>query len=496
VKDFWSNITRYRFEFRHLTVLFAVLVIFQFILSFIQKSSLQEFIVETQNWYQQYSAEKIANLTSTSLELIFANIDDSELENPDESQTLIQSFNIIFSQQLLQQNVDDICLLVKNSGSIYAIDDGEVLFDYITHHSDFSSVNNPKHEFAVNTYTEFNDSIRISEQVFTLLEGTQTFHVFVPFVPNGEYQGVIYMRITPDFTNITREIISSYDEAAIIYSSIIMLGLLAMYYISSFSVKERDESQRILAVEKEKYIKEQIIHEKESIFTQRIYHTHHKAEKVMGFIKEDLRKLSGEENIEIKKRMMKYSNFISRVIYDMKWYDPPIQTIRGQSFNTDLNELIKFIVDHIFLRLSTATEIYNFELDLDDSLPKIPINEFVAWEVIEPLIQNSIDHAKSDKVIIEINTNYDKSNNQIVLKISDNGRGIDAELLEEVNGIKRIFFESTSTKIVENKNSGYGCYLAYQIATKRCGWQLDVNNNEDKGCSFTIIIPSQNPENA
>ena len=33
----------------------------------------------------------------------------------------------------------------------------------------------------------------------------------------------------------------------------------------------------------------QITYEKELIFTKRIYHTHHKAEKIMGFIKEDLR---------------------------------------------------------------------------------------------------------------------------------------------------------------------------------------------------------------
>jgi light-regulated signal transduction histidine kinase (bacteriophytochrome) len=322
----------------------------------------------------------------------------------------------------------------------------------------------------------------------TILEGSQTFHVFVPFVPNGEFQGVIYMRITPDFTNITNEIVSSYDEAAVIYTSVIMLGLLAMYYISSFSVKERDDTHKKLIEEQENHIKDRIIHEKESIFTQRIYHTHHKAEKVMGFIKEDIREISGDENKDLKERITKYSNFISRVIYDMKWYDPPIQTIRGQSFNTDLNELIRFIVDHIFLRLSTATEIYNFDLELDESLPKVPVNEFVAWEVLEPLIQNSIDHAKKEKVTVKIISVHDESKKLSTIIISDNGKGIDPDLLSEENGVKRIFLENTSTKVVENKNSGYGCYLANEIAVKRCGWKLDVKNNEDEGCSFILTI--------
>jgi sensor histidine kinase regulating citrate/malate metabolism len=118
----------------------------------------------------------------------------------------------------------------------------------------------------------------------------------------------------------------------------------------------------------------------------------------------------------------------------------------------------------------------------------VPVNEFVAWEVIEPLIQNSIDHAGRSKVLIKISSAYDDSSNITSITISDNGRGIDPGLLEEENGIKRIFRENTSTKKVENKNSGYGCYLAYEIATKRCGWQLDAKNNDDGGCSFIINI--------
>ena len=41
------NIKKYRFEFRHLTILFLVLIFFQIILSFIQKESLQKFLENT-----------------------------------------------------------------------------------------------------------------------------------------------------------------------------------------------------------------------------------------------------------------------------------------------------------------------------------------------------------------------------------------------------------------------------------------------------------------
>ncbi len=156
------------------------------------------------------------------------------------------------------------------------------------------------------------------------------------------------MKNTPDFSFITNQIISGYDETSVIYFSLILLGLLAMYFISSYTVKERDEAQKQLFEEHEINLKKQINYEKEMIFTKRIYHTHHKAEKVMGFIKEDLRQLAADNINEIKYRVNKYSNFISRVIYDMKWYDPPLQTIRNQMFRTDLNEVIKFIVTIYF----------------------------------------------------------------------------------------------------------------------------------------------------
>ncbi len=90
----------------------------------------------------------------------------------------------------------------------------------------------------------------------------------------------------------------------------------------------------------------------------------------------------------------------------MKWYDPPIQTIRNQAFNTNINEVINFIVDNLFLRLSNKTDFFKFELNLDERVPNVHINEFIVWEIIEPLIQNSIDHSVQDKIIVKIETKF------------------------------------------------------------------------------------------
>lgn len=160
-------------------------------------------------------------------------------------------------------------------------------------------------------------------------------------------------------------------------------------------------------------------------------------------------------------------------------------------FNTNLNEVIRFIVEAIFLRITSKTEIFSFKLSLAENLPSVQINEFVVWEILEPIIQNSIEHSGVERVKVEIITEYDETKNESRITIRDNGKGILPELLKiNKENVKMIFSEEVSTKENQNQNSGYGCYIAYQMA-KRCGWIIDAFNNPDVGSSFVIIIPNQ-----
>ncbi|GAB4366172.1 MAG: hypothetical protein Kow0042_05850 [Calditrichia bacterium] len=490
-KHIFQGIGQYHFQFKHLLVLLFILVIFQIAVSIVHKISLQNLLVKTQDWYQRDSAERLANLTATSLELLLETTSRSDWQSPEESQEIIQAFNILLNQPLLQQSVRELCILLPNGEGVQSIDNGAELFQYFFGKNPPLSNPDSVHQRAIDFYRLYGEDVMHNEQIVSIREGTSTFHVLVPFVPKGEIVGIVYVKNTPDFNFITREVISSYDETALIFTALILLGLLAMFYISSYTVKERDEAQEKYFREREERLLEKVHHEKENMFAKRIYHTHHKAEKVMGFIKEDLRQLNADNIETVKYRVSKYANFISRVIYDMKWYDPPVQAIRNPLFRTDLNEVIRFITEHLFLRLSRRMEQFRFELDLDDSLPPVSINEFVIWEIFEPLIQNSIDHSGKENVCIRVSTRYFKENGGSQVVIEDEGRGISEELLQTTaRGNKRIFMENITTK--ENaQNAGYGCYLAYHIATERCGWKMDAENRPEGGSRFIITIPNQ-----
>ncbi len=483
---------QYQFELRHLTVIFIILIFFQIIVSFVHKFSLQKILLNTQEWYQQDSAERMANLTSTSLELLLESRSKNESLQQHEITKIIQNLNIILSQQYLNQSVQEICLLIVIDSTVVAIDDGHVLYDYIFNEKKMLPSSSWSHDEAVQMYATMKGDFRAKEQIQTIISERQIFHTFVPFVPRGEFSGAVYMKITPDFRMITNEMISAYDETSITYSALIFFGLLAMFYISTYTLRERNKAQHRLFDEQKRHLAEQINIANELLFTKRIYHTHHKAEKIMGFIKEDLRMLKPDNIDAIKMRINKYANFIARVIYDMKWYDPPVQTIRSGIFKTNLNDVLAFLVQYVFKRISLGSDTNKFILQFDKNVPVVNINEFVVWEVFEPIIQNCVEHAGVDEVVVTIKTEFNVHTQQIKVMIMDNGAGIEPWLLEkDIHGQKKIFLEHTSTKpTVGKQHSGYGCYIAHEIAQQRCGWELDAENLPERGTIFTFTIPN------
>ncbi|MGQ9561103.1 MAG: sensor histidine kinase [Candidatus Oleimicrobiaceae bacterium] len=485
-----EKVRKYHFQLRHLTVAFAVLVLFQLFATLAQKRALKGFLYDAQDWYQRDFAERQANLTASAFELVL----ETALQNPriDEvsAKKIVQAFNIILSQQLLQQHVQDVCILVPEQERIIAIDNGHVLFEYVVSQQAHLPPDRP-HPRAVQLYRELAPQLVSSEQTVSRIEGGQDFHVLVPLVPKGEYFGALYMLSTPEFHLVSAEILAGYDETGLISIALILLGFLAMFYISSYTVRERDEAQQLLFQERERQIREHMHYQKEALFAKRIYHTHHKAEKVMGFIKEDLELLSPANMEQVRERVRKYANFISRVIYDMKWYEPPLHTVRNPVFRTSVNEVVRFVVDNIFLRLPSGQQQFRIDLELDERVPLVTINEYVVWEIFEPLLQNCIDHSGNDHLRIRVATTYQPEHNRTLLTIADNGPGIREDLLQrDEQGVRRVFLENVTTKSNQG-NCGYGCYIAHELCTQRCGWDIDAQNLPGGGCQFTITIPHE-----
>lgn len=474
-------------KYNHLLILFLVLFLFQIGLSFIHKATVNDFLDGANSWYKKDSAERFANITTTSLELLVETNSTNDILNENRKEETVKSINIILSWQNLKKRVKDIYLVFKVNDKFYAINDGLNLYEFLFEAKRdkrllLENSGIPSNQIITNYFAE----VSSTEKIITGNDEEKRIHIAVPFSPRGEQAGMVFINYQPDFSEMTREIIAGYDKLGLIYSTLIIFGLLIMYYISAYILKERDYAHKLYLEEHERSLKHKIDLENESRFTKRIYHTHHKAEKIMGFIKNDISRLS--DNI-IKYKLLKYSNFISRVIYDMKWYDPPVNTIRNIIYNTNINEVITFLTEHVFKRVSDSEGGVEFNLKLDDKLPAVNLNEFVIWEILEPLIQNSIEHSGEDYLTVNISTNFEEGSKVGYLIIEDNGAGLEpAYLVEDDSGTQLIFHEKITSGGDGGKHRGYGCFIAHTMATKRCGWSLKAENRESGGSRFIIKI--------
>ena len=216
-KKLVEKIKEYHFEFKHVTVLFIILFVFQLIVSFINKSAIKNFLKDTQDWYQKESAEEIANLTTTSIELVLESFSPKEELKQEKEEKIIQAFDIIFSQQQLKHNIHSLYILVRLGDKVFAIDDGRNLFSFIMQQRVVNQSGDKKKLAVIEMYEKIENYLTSSEQIKSIISDEKTFHIFVPFVLRGEYIGALYMKNTPGFSFITNEIITNYDETSIIY---------------------------------------------------------------------------------------------------------------------------------------------------------------------------------------------------------------------------------------------------------------------------------------
>jgi signal transduction histidine kinase len=110
--------------------------------------------------------------------------------------------------------------------------------------------------------------------------------------------------------------------------------------------------------------------------------------------------------------------------------------------------------------------------------------------VLEPILQNSLDHAAVPHVVVRVLTEHDPALRLSRIVIEDNGLGIRPELLEaDENGVQRLYLEHESGAAQTGKqHSGYGCFIAHEIATQRLGWTLAAENLAVGGCRFTLSL--------
>ncbi len=487
--SFFHKLRDYHFEVYHFIILTIIIIVSQVLLSYLNMSSTENLLNKTMENYKLETAERQSDFITSSIELFLQKFVEYPYSQNDITQS-IESIDYLIYQQLLQKNVEDFCLVFYSAKKIEILDSGKDILNYVVKRKLPKSESQKKRSKVKKYFSLAAQDIFNNEEIKSFIENGNTFHVFVPFSIKGEVIGAVYQKITPDVKKMKSIISSSFNYTGAWISAIILFSLLLVFILTNYVINERDIAKSELFEQKEKQLTQLIETRKEASFARRIYHAQHKVAKIIGFAKEDLLKCPNNEEPAISIRLNKYMNFIGRAIYEMKTINPPIHVIRNLAFNTNINSLLEFLVNNIFRRVYNEGDQYKFELLLDENCPIVHINEYVAWEIFEPIINNAIDHNKTKNIKINISSKFEVSKNQIVVIIEDDGMGIKQEFLKtNKSGLQKIFKEHISTKNSSN-NTGYGCYIANENC-KRCGWILTANNTS-QGAAFVISIPINN----
>ncbi|MCL5031521.1 MAG: ATP-binding protein [Bacteroidetes bacterium] len=149
--------------------------------------------------------------------------------------------------------------------------------------------------------------------------------------------------------------------------------------------------------------------------------------------------------------------------------------------NVDLNELIK---NNLNLTSKQIKKHAQLEIELNEKVPKFLGNINKLEQAFLNLVMNASEAIETDEGLIKIKTDFDPQKQEVILIITDNGSGMDENL------IKNIFDPFFTTKR-EKGGIGLGLSITYGIIKDHNG-KIEVNSKLGEGTKFIISIPVRN----
>jgi signal transduction histidine kinase len=140
----------------------------------------------------------------------------------------------------------------------------------------------------------------------------------------------------------------------------------------------------------------------------------------------------------------------------------------------DINRTIRNVIGYI--KKTNKFKQVTFELNLD-KIPQIEYDYEQIEQVLVNLLTNSVE--KKPDCHIRISTFHDQDNNQVIVKINDNGPGIPPEIQ------KLLFLQRINTGV---EGKGYGLLIAKKIIDNHNG-KIYCVSEINKGSTFYFSLP-------
>jgi len=166
---------------------------------------------------------------------------------------------------------------------------------------------------------------------------------------------------------------------------------------------------------------------------------------------------------------------MSKTIDDFRNFFRPNKVKESFELNKVIKDTIEFLSDSF--KVNNIDIVYK-----NDKIINIDGFKSELQQVLLNIFNNSKDAIKINNIQrgkIEVAT--DTRNSNIIISISDNGKGIPLDILDKV-------FEPYFTTKFKHQGTGLGLYMSKMIIENSMGGEINVSNLED-GAVFDIIIP-------
>jgi len=169
---------------------------------------------------------------------------------------------------------------------------------------------------------------------------------------------------------------------------------------------------------------------------------------------------------------------IGEIVENLKGYGREDQSLRDSK--VDLNEVVSIsasILGHHISRLTC-----NFSTELEERLPSITGNKRQLEQVVTNLIQNALQALPNRECAVRVSTHFDKTDQEVSVRITDKGSGISAELADHI-------MEPFFTTRLEQGGTGLGLAICSTIV-KDHGGRLEFSSEPDSGTTFAVHLPA------
>jgi polar amino acid transport system substrate-binding protein len=150
----------------------------------------------------------------------------------------------------------------------------------------------------------------------------------------------------------------------------------------------------------------------------------------------------------------------------------------------DLNDIIQNCLRLVSNQIGRKAKV---NLALNGNIPKVKGNSQRLEQVVVNILINASQAIEKKMGAIEISTAFLEKENEALLKISDNGKGIDGKTLKQI-------FDPFFTTKRNQGGTGLGLSIAYGIIKEHKG-RIEVESKLDSGTTFSIYIPVSQKEN-